>query len=60
MSKQTADVKIFNMRIDKELWLFLKGQAAVRETSMTEIIVSCIEKHKRMIEKRLTRTDTNV
>jgi len=60
MARDAGEIKNFNMRIDKELWLFLKSQAAAKETSMTDIIVSCIEKHKRIIEKKLTRTNTDV
>lgn len=60
MSKQASEIKIFNMRIAKELWMFLKAEAAAKETSMTNIIVACVEKHKKKIESKLTHTDTHV
>lgn len=60
MSKEATEIKNFNMRISKDLWLFLKHEAATKDTSMTDIIVSCVEKHKKRIENKLTRTDTNV
>ena len=60
MSKESIEIKNFNMRISKDLWLFLKHEAATKDTSMTDIIVSCIEKHKKKVESKLTRTDTDV
>lgn len=60
MAKEAGEIKNFNMRIAKELWMFLKSEAAAKETSMTDIIVACVEKHKKNIEKKLTRTDTDV
>jgi hypothetical protein len=57
MAKEAGDIKNFNMRIRKELWMFLKIEASTKETSMTDIIVACIEKHKKSIEKKLTPRD---
>jgi hypothetical protein len=38
--------------------MFLKTQAIHNDITMTEIIISCVEKYKKNIEKKLTHTDT--
>ena len=60
MAKDAKDLKTFNMRIHRDLWMFLKTEAAATETSMTDIISTCVEKLKRKKEKKLTQQDTNV
>lgn len=60
MSKDSEEIKTFNMRVPKDVWLFLKKQAAAQETSMTEIILRCVEKYKKKIESKLTNDDTHV
>lgn len=60
MSKDKEDIKTFNMRMSKDTWMFLKKAAAAQETSMTEIILRCVEKYKRKIENKLTDEDTDV
>lgn len=57
-SKDLSSIKNFNMRIEKDLWMFLKNQAAFHETTMTGIIINCIEKHRKKIESKLTHKDT--
>lgn len=59
-AKNVGEIKNFNMRIPKELWMFLKSEAASKETSMTDIIVACVGKYKKRIEKKLTTQDANV
>lgn len=51
MSKEAKEIKNFNMRIEKDLWMFLKAEAAETETSMTDIISACVENLRR-IKKR--------
>ncbi len=60
MSKEVSEVKNFNMRLSKDLWVFLKNESTAKETSMTDIITSCIEKHRKKIENKLTLKDTSV
>lgn len=60
MNKEQVDVKHFNMRMPRDLWLFLKHSAASQGTSMTDIIVDCLDKYKKKIEKKLTETDAYV
>lgn len=56
----SKDIKNFNMRLDKELWMFLKTEAAEKECSMTDIISSCVTKLKTKKENKLTRTAAHV
>jgi len=58
--KDTTDLKHFNIRMPKDIWMFLKTTAATNEVSMTEIVVACIEKYKKSFESRLTDKDINV
>lgn len=60
MAKQAPEMKCFNMRIAKDLWVFLKNEATATETSMTDIISACVVKHKKLIERKLTRANTCV
>lgn len=60
MSKLPTDNKHFNIRVPKSLWMFLKNDAATNESSMTDIIVACLEKYKKKIENKLTCKNTDV
>ncbi len=55
-----AEIKHFNMRVPKDIWLFLKNAAAEQDTSMMEIIMEQIKKYKKNYEKKLTSNDTYV
>ena len=52
MMKNETVLKTFNLRVPKEMWIFLKRCAAEEETSMTNIIIRCIDSYKRKIDKR--------
>jgi len=54
------DIKPFNLRIEKDLWVFLKKHSVDQDCSMTEIIGKIIRKYKNKCEKNLTLTDTKV
>jgi hypothetical protein len=55
------DMKTFNVKIPKELWVFLKRKAADEERSMADIILKSVEKMKRKYDKEvLTSNDANV
>jgi hypothetical protein len=60
MNKSDAEIKHFNVRIPKELWMFLKLESARSEIAMTDIICSCLEKFKKRIENKLTRDSADV
>jgi hypothetical protein len=51
MKHENKELKTFNIRMPFETWLFLKQQSAAQQTSMAEIILSCVNKYKKNIEK---------
>lgn len=58
MSNENKQVKTyeknFNLRMSRDLWIFLKERSARSEISMTEIILYCVEKYKKKFENKLT------
>lgn len=60
MYRNTDDKKMFNIKLSKDLWVFVKIRAATEDTSMAAIIERCVEKYKKRLEKKLTNTNTNV
>lgn len=60
MASCKEDVKTFNMRMPKDMWMFLKKTAASEEQSMTDIMMGCLEKYRKKMQYKLTREDTNV
>lgn len=49
--------KTFNIRISKELWIFLREQSTMQELSMNQIIINRLEKYKAQKEKRKKSVD---
>lgn len=45
--------KALNIRMPKEMWLFLKNQSIDQEKSMNEIVLKRLENYKKNIEKRV-------
>lgn len=58
--KMKKEIRTFNIRIPKDLWIFLKKEAMKEESSMAEIIIQLINKKKKKIEKKLTNIGTHV
>lgn len=54
------EIKSFNLRMNREIWEFLKIQSVVENSSMTQIIVELINKYKKTYEKKLTCKDALV
>lgn len=50
MNKE-ANERALNLRITKELWLFLKRESMAEEMSMNKVINRCLEKFKKKREK---------
>lgn len=46
--------KIFNVRIEKELWCFLKKKGVDKDKSLNEMIVDLIKNYKKKCESKLT------
>ena len=59
MKNLPEGIKTFNMRIDKELLLFLKQNAAQQYCSMTDLVVNLISDYKKRVEKKASKTDNN-
>ena len=55
-----AEKKIFNVRMTRELWSFLKKKGVDRELSLNEIIIDLAKKYQRRCEKKLTPPNTMV
>lgn len=54
-------IKTFNIRLSRELWVFLKRKAIDDDISMNSLIISCVERLKKKSEKKeLTQSDANV
>lgn len=60
MKRDTTDLKNFNIRMPKELFMFLKKTSAITEATMTDIVIRALERYKIIYEDGLTSTDTNV
>ncbi len=56
----SPDLKIFNMRLPKDLWLFLKNAAAAQEIAMSDIIIDSLSKYRKKYENKLTNKNINV
>jgi hypothetical protein len=54
------NLKIFTIRIPKNLWVYLKSKAAMQERSMGSLLNQMIQNDKKNSEKRLTKNATNV
>ena len=52
--------KIFNVRMPKELWAFLKKRGVDREQSLKQLIIELSKKYKEKCEKKLTNNNTVV
>lgn len=48
-----SEMKHVNMRLPKELWVFLKTLATQKETTMMNIVNKCLMRYKKSIEKNV-------
>jgi hypothetical protein len=55
-----VEKKALNLRMKKEVWVFLKKLSLKKEKTMNAIIVDTLEKMKNKHEKRLTKGDTTI
>lgn len=55
------NLKSFNSRFPKEIWLYLKNVAAEKEISMNEFLLNLLVQHKKKNDKNsLTRYEADV
>ena len=60
-NKYMAQIKAFQIRLPREMWIFLKHKSMDKNTSMNGLIMKYIEKDmKRIKEKSLKGGDTVV
>lgn len=50
--KSVEEIKTFNVRVPKKLWSFVKKSAVDKDMSMNDIVIKCLEKYRKNIEKR--------
>ena len=60
MKKEAAETKMFQFRLPKDLWVFLKNETIKKEMPMSELVIRYIEKNRRRVESKLTNEDDNV
>ena len=60
MSKSASEIKSFNIRIAKDLWIFLKTISMHTGKPMTDIISEYIIAHKKKVDNKLTSIATEV
>ncbi len=59
MAKLSNGFHTFNMRIDKELLVFLKQTAIKQDCSMTSLVCRLVNDYRKKIEKKHLSTENN-
>jgi hypothetical protein len=59
MAKTAAGYNTFNMRIDKDLLVFLKQNAIKLDCSMTALVTKCLSDYKKRVEKKEVQSENN-
>jgi hypothetical protein len=54
MTKENEDMKLFSIRLPKDVWIFLKKTSADQGIPMSEIVIRLLEKYRKKIENKLT------
>ncbi len=49
------EIKTFNVRVPKEMWVFLKYHSIHNETSLNAIVNQCLIKYKKNIDNKLNK-----
>lgn len=59
MAKTASGFNTFNMRIDKDLLVFLKQTAIKQDCSMTSLVSRLLNDYRKRIEKKSNVNDDN-
>lgn len=59
MAKTADGHHTFNMRIDKDLLIFLKQTAIKQDCSMTSLVSRCLSDYRKRLEKKHATTENN-
>lgn len=55
MKPKKDNRKAMTVKVEKDVWLFLKNVASTRETSTNEIMSSLAQKYKERVENNLDK-----
>jgi hypothetical protein len=53
MSVEQKEIKSISIKIEKDMWIFLKNICITYETSLTEIVNSLLKKYKKKITDKV-------
>lgn len=56
MIKEEKDIKNVCVRVDKDMWLFLKKMCISQETNITLIVNKLLDKYRKNIESRIVES----
>jgi hypothetical protein len=56
MSAEQKEIKSISIKIEKDMWVFLKNTCIVRETNLTSIVNKLLDKYRKNIESRLSES----
>jgi hypothetical protein len=54
MSAEQKEIKSISIKIEKDMWVFLKNVCILHETSLTEIVNSLLKKYKKKVTDKIT------
>lgn len=54
MEKEQQELKSFNMRMPREIWLYLKKTSADQDISMGDFIIFCVNRYRKSLNIDLT------
>ena len=60
MTIEKDNLKVFSVRLPRELWKFIKMDAANQELAMTDIVEFCLNEYKKNRENSLTHIGDSV
>jgi len=55
-----SNIKAFQIRMPRDLWVFLKKKSITKEKPMNVLIIELLEKDKKNSEKKLTHDNTMI
>lgn len=59
MAKLASGIHTFNMRIDRDLLVFLKQTAIKKDCSMTFLVSKCLSDYKKKLERKEANSDNS-
>ena len=53
MEKEKSNVKLFTVRVPKDIWVFLKKASIEQEIPMGDIVIECLTKYRKKVENKM-------